>query len=564
MLRPGSMDAPRVGESSSPPSPDRAFGASGNRFALATPHHLATEAGRRAFEEGGNALDAALAAAAMLAVIYPHQCSPGGDLFAVLSVPGGGLTAINGSGAAPLAIDANEVRAAGAALPVRGPLTVTVPGVVAAWETVADLGARLGLARAVEPAVAAAREGVPVAPGLARAVAALARTLAGDPGMAEVFLPQGRPIPEGATLRQPALARALGAVAEHGAESFYRGEIAERLASGLGAIGSPMKGEDLAAHQSQVVRPLGGRYRDREILTAPPNSQGFALLALLSALERIDRSPDPLGASAPAMEVLFRGISDDRDRWLCDPRRTRVPLDALLGDEHLDELARRAGEALARMSGAGGLPSGGFGEGKGRRGGPEAPTPSGDTVAVVAMDAEGYAVSLIQSVFETFGSGILEPATGLILHNRGTLFSLDPDHPATLEGGVRPPHTLTPVLVLGPDGRVEAAVGTMGGRAQPQILAQVLVRLVDHGADPEAAVAAPRWIAGQEEAGRTVVLAETEAAAGLELSRSFSSDRLIVLDTDAEETGHAQVVRAAEGELTAGSDPRADGSAAAG
>ena len=559
------METPRVGESSSAPWPDREFGASGNQFALATPHHLATEAGRMAFEEGGNALDAALAAAAMLAVVYPHQSSPGGDVFVVLSVPGGGVTAINGSGAAPLAVDPDELRADGAAMPVRGPLTVTVPGAVAAWEAVADLGARLGLARAVDPAVAAAGQGVPVAPGLARAVAALAPTLAGDPGMAEVFLPEGRPIPEGATVCQPALARTLGAVAEHGTESFYRGEIAERLAAGLSAVGSPMTPADLAAHQSQVVRPLGGRYQDREILTAPPNSQGFALLQILSVLERIDGSPDPLGSSAPALEVLFRAVSDDRDRWLCDPRRTRVPLDVLLGDEHLDELAGRARDALARISGAGGLPSGGIGEGQGPRGGPEAPAPSGDTVAVVAMDAEGYAVSLIQSLWESFGSGILEPSTGLILHNRGTLFSLDPDHPASLEGGVRPPHTLTPVLVRGPDGRVEASVGTMGGRAQPQILVQVLVRLLDHGADPEAAVAAPRWIApyyGTAE--DRLILAEPEAAAGLELSRSFSSDRLIVVDTDAEETGHAQVVRADKRELTAGSDPRADGSAAAG
>ena len=182
------------------------------------------------------------------------------------------------------------------------------------------------------------------------------------------------------------------------------------------------------------------------------------------------------------------------------------------------------------------------------------------------MDAEGFAVSLIQSVFETFGSGILEPSTGLILHNRGTSFSLDPDHPAILEGGVRPPHTLTPVLVLGPNGRVEAAVGTMGGRAQPQILAQVLVRLIDHGAGPDAAVAAPRWIVAQGVTGELPgpLLAEPDAAATLERVGALPGDRPVVLDTYAEDTGHAQVARAEEEGLTAGSDPRADGSAAAG
>jgi oxamate amidohydrolase len=183
------------------------------------------------------------------------------------------------------------------------------------------------------------------------------------------------------------------------------------------------------------------------------------------------------------------------------------------------------------------------------------------------MDAEGYAVSLIQSVFEAFGSGILEPSTGLILHNRGTSFSLDPAHPASLEGGIRPPHTLTPVLVLGPNGGVEAAVGTMGGRAQPQILAQVLIRLLDHDAAPDAAVAAPRWIVpdpARPGEGLSAILAEPEAAAALGEGSAVPGHRLVVLDRHAEDTGHAHVVVAAEGRLTAGSDPRADGSSAAG
>jgi gamma-glutamyltranspeptidase/glutathione hydrolase len=456
----------------------------------------------------------------------------------------------------------------------RGPLTITVPGVVAGWETLAGLGARLGLARALAPAVAAAEEGVPVAPGLARAIASVAAVLARNSGMAQVFLPDGEPLGEADVLRQPSLAATLGAVAEHGAEPLYRGDIAERLANGLAALGSPMTRADLAAHQTQVVRPLGGRFREREILTAPPNSQGFALLQILAALERLDAMPDSLGASAAAMAALFRAVSEDRDRWLCDPRRRPLPLDDLLGEKHLDELARKA---MAVTRGAEGFPRAGRGEGAGARGEPEAPwprgspeaprppSPSGDTVAVVAMDAEGYAVSLIQSVFEAFGSGILEPSTGLILHNRGTSFSLEPEHPAVLEGGVRPPHTLTPVLVLDPTGRVEAAVGTMGGEAQPQILVQVLLSLL-YGAPPDAAVAAPRWIVpdapGDERA--DTVLAEPEAAAALERSRGLPGHRVVVLGSDAEDTGHAQVVVAAAGRLVAGSDPRADGSAAAG
>jgi len=544
----------------------RVLRAAGTRFALATPHALATEAGRHAFENEGNALDAALAAAAMLAVVYPNQCSAGGDFFAVLSVPGGGVTAVNGSGAAPFAIDPDDLRGGEAAMPDRGPLTITVPGVVAGWETVARLGARLGFAAALEPAIAAAAEGVRVAPGLARSIREVAPLLARDPGMAEVLLPSGEMLAEGATIRQPALARTLGAVAEGGADAFYRGEVGGRLVTGLRAAGSPMTRDDLAAHQTQVLRPLTGRYREGEIVTAPPNSQGFVLLQILSALDRVDPAPDPLGSSAGAMAALFQMATEDRDRWLCDSRRRPVPLDELLGHEHVTELARLARAATRADSGAEGVSSGGVGEGTGPRGSPEAPPPRGDTVAVVAMDAEGYAVSLIQSVFQTFGSGILEPSTGVILHNRGTAFSLDPGHPAALEGGVRPPHTLTPVLVLDRAGRVQMAVGTMGAWAQPQILAQVLVRLLDHGAGPDAAVSAPRWIVarpGPDAASGIRLVAEPAAAETLESSIPAHFG-IQITDEGSEETGHTQAVVAGEADLTSGSDPRADGAAAAG
>ncbi|MGH2682174.1 MAG: gamma-glutamyltransferase family protein [Actinomycetota bacterium] len=532
--------------------------ASGERFALATPHVLATEAGARAFEQGGNALDAALAAAAMLAVVYPDQCSAGGDLFAVVSAPDGRQTVVNGSGAAPLGMNPKDVDPRETAMPLRGPLTITVPGVVAAWEALAALGSRRGLPAALAEAVPAAAEGIPVAPGLARAIRKLVPTLTRDPGMAEVFLPEGEPLAEGSTLRQSALAGTLEAVARGGAEALYRGEVGDRLARGLQALGSPITNGDLAAHETQFVRPLTGRYRGHEIVTAPPNSQGFVLLQILAALERLDGEIDPLGSSAGAVAEVFRLASEDRDRWLSDSRRRAVPLDELLGEEHVDELARRAREAVEGPVEGQGLPRAGRGEGAGRQRSPEPPRHRGDTVAVVAADAEGHAVSLIQSVFEAFGSGILEPSTGLILHNRGTSFSLDPAHPAALEGGVRPPHTLTPVLALDPGGRVETVVGTMGGPAQPQILAQVLVRLLDQGADPDVAVSAPRWIVRHSE---PRIVAEPAAAKALSRSGRL---RIEVTGADEEETGHAQAIVIAEAGLTAGSDPRADGAAAAG
>lgn len=533
---------------------------------MATPHVLATDAGAHAFAQGGNALDAALAAATMLAVVYPHQCSPGGDLFAVVARPGGRLTAVNGSGAAPRSIDPDDLRSRAPTMPQGGPLSITVPGAVAAWEALGRLGARLGLSAALASAAEAAGDGAPVAPGLARAIAGLATRVDMDPGMAEIFLPSGDPLDEGQTLRQPALAQTLQALAKGGAEVLYRGDTGRLLLDGLRRAGSPLSLEDLALHETEEIRPLRGRYRDFEIHTAPPNSQGFVLLQLLSALDLLGSDPDSLAETARVLAELFRLASEDRDRFLCDPRRHPVPLDRLLGRDHIQDLASAAGEAAAGI-GAEGLPSGRRGEVAGTRGSPDAtepPTHSGDTVAVVAMDAEGYAVSLIQSVFDTFGSGILEPSTGLILHDRGAAFSLDPAHPAALEGGMRPPHTLTPVLVSGPEGGIAAAVGAMGAWAQPQILTQVLIRLLDRGERPGPAVSAPRWVvAGQRHGGEPAVLAEPEAAAAV--GGVFTTGpRLMVLEDNDEATGHAQAVIVRAQGLEAGSDPRADGAAAAG
>jgi gamma-glutamyltranspeptidase len=562
VLRPEPVvrDAPRGAPRN---DPRRGGQASGSRFALATPHDLATEAGVRAFEEGGNALDASLAAAAMLTVVYPHQCSVGGDLFAVVAGPGGRLTALNGSGAAPRAIDPDGLRARGEVMPRVGPLSITVPGVVAGWEALAALGARLGLAAAVAPAAAAARDGVAIAPGLARAIRA--PSAAEDEGMAAVFFPGGEALEEAETLRQPALAGTLTAVAEGGAEAFYRGEVGRRLAAGLQAAGSPIATEDFVLHETQELRPLGGRYRHSEVLTAPPSSQGLVLLQILSALELLEPSPDPLGEHAVVMAELFRLTSEDRARWLGDTRRRPVPLDELLGEDHIRDLARLARGATADSSDVEALPRAGRGERAGAPESTEDPTPPGDTVAVVAMDAEGNAVSLIQSVFEPFGAGILEPSTGLVLHNRGAGFSLDPNHPAALEGGVRPPHTLTPVLVLKPGGPVVAALGTMGGWGQPQILTQVLVRLLDLGEGPGPAVSAPRWVVAEREGGgETAVLAEPPAAAAIAKDLERAGVRTVELQKADDTTGHVQVVVVRDDRLVAGSDPRADGAAAAG
>jgi gamma-glutamyltranspeptidase/glutathione hydrolase len=246
---------------------------------------------------------------------------------------------------------------------------------------------------------------------------------------------------------------------------------------------------------------------------------------------------------------LFQEASLDRDRHLADPRQAAVPVDALLADSHLDDLCR-----AARTQRPGVAPTTGAPSAKG----------SGDTVAVVAADADGWAVSLIQSVFHTFGSGILEPTTGILCHNRGSLFSLDSASPNVLEGGKRPAHTLMPVIVTR-EGAVEAVVGAMGGRAQPQIIAQVLLRLLGMGLTPAASLEGPRWVVGGLELGTSLatVFAERSAHRAIGPALAAAGWPVVSLNDLDEEVGHAQLVRSRAGSLESASDPRADGAAAA-
>jgi gamma-glutamyltranspeptidase len=319
---------------------------------------------------------------------------------------------------------------------------------------------------------------------------------------------------------------------------------------------------DLARHSPEITTPLRARHGAAgEILTAPPNSQGLMLAEILGALDRMDLS-DPLGADAGALAELFRLTALDRDRHLADPRWSQVPVKELLGPTHARDLAvaaaRRAGGAHAKHGAGASHARNGVAVREGAR------SLSGDTVAVVAMDAEGTAVSLIQSLFHSFGAGLLDAETGLILHNRGASFSLDPASPNRLEPGRRPAHTLMPMLVA-EGGRVVGAHGTMGGRAQPQIHSQLLLKL-DAGSSPSAALNAPRWIMGGQdsgEGGELVVAERSVPPAALDAIAAAGLPIMAVADLD-EEVGHGQLVRRGEGgELLAATDPRADGLAAA-
>ena len=508
------------------------------RYAIACPERRASAAGAAAFEAGGNALDAALAAAVALGVTYPHNCGVGGDLFAVVRFPDGRSISVNASGPAARAADPGEQRTRGSQMPSTGPDPITVPGAVAGWERLHALGAALDWRAAFEPARQLAEEGVAVPPSLAAAIEDEAADIAADPGMSAVFRP-------GPTLRQPALARTLAAIAEHGAAELYAGETGARLVAGLRARGSRLDTGDLAAFAPEETAPLAGRYRDLTLLTSPPNSSGILLLQALAALEAADPG-DPLGADAGVLAELLRLGSAQREDLLADPRWSPADAGAWLGDERIGALA-----AVAREVAAGGEPA--------RR--IAGAQPSGDTVAVVAADSSGLAVSLIQSLMASFGARVLEPSTGVLMHNRGSAFSLAPGHPNELAGGKRPSHTLMP-LVVERDGALAGVLGTMGGKAHPQILAQVLLRLLS-GSDPAAAVAAPRWVVGGLKRGQpdTAARAESGLPAAAIAALATAGMPVTELPWPSETVGHAHAIWLTGGELRAGSDPRADGAA---
>jgi gamma-glutamyltranspeptidase len=519
--------------------------ATGREWAIATPHALATEAGRDAFRNGGNALDAALAAAVVLTVVYPHMCAIGGDLIGLHRAPDGELAAVLAVGGAAAGADADRLREKYGSMPIHGPDTITVPGMLAGWEALAARGARHGLDAAIAPAVHHALAGVPLAGSVNAALIAEAPRLHRDPGLRDVFFAGEVPLGTGAPLRQPALARTLATIAERGVQAFYHGEVGEALVAGLAALGAPLSMADLDAHATAIRDPLRAVFDGLEIVTAPPVSQGFVLLVALAALAELRRS----GAGAVhagALAEVFRLAAADRDRWLCDPEYEPPPLERLLSSGHAGEIAdsaRKVGAAGQAPSTAGARPAAG-----------------GDTIALVAADAEGHAVSLIQSLFHSFGSGLLEPTTGILCQNRGACFTLDRSSPNVLAPGKRPAHTLMPTLALG-DGRLTHVLGTKGGRAQPQILMHVLLSLIA-GADPAAALDAPRWALDDATPSAVLVEGRVGAETREQLDRG-GFECLPVADWD-EALGHAHAITAGPEGFVAASDRRSDGAAAAG
>lgn len=492
-------------------------------IALAAPHPEAIAAGQRAVAAGGNAVDAALAAAVMLTVVYPHQCALGGDLIALVRAPDGETTAVIAAGTAPAAIA--DAASGWTEVPRQGAHAVTVPGVVAGWREISALGGRRGLSAAFTDAAAVAESGFPVSAGLARALVSRADAVLADPGMTAVFAPRGTVLEEGDRLRQPVLATTMRTLADD-SEDFYRGRIARSLVGTLRAAGGTHTSDDFAGYAAEVGPALTRTIGAQAWHVAPPPSVGAVLIGVVAAASGDDGAP-PSGARL--VDAAVRGVYA-RAAALGDPRTGDVDLDVLL------DLGADA-------------PAPPFAE----------PRPLGDTAAVTALDDDGWGVTIVQSVYQTFGAGLLDPGTGIVLHNRGSAFSVDPTSPASVRPGARPPHTLCPAIVDTSEAIVVA--GCQGGRAQAWILSQLLPDALDPAQSLGDILARPRWVVGDRDLGQPVLSLVAEPGVGADVLERAAENGLPVVrfSGPADEAGHVQLVRRARGVTSSASDPRADG-----
>ena len=461
----------------------------GMQGAVSSDHPLATQAGLRVLHEGGNATDAIIAMAGVLAVVRPHMNGIGGDAFGIFyDGETKEVTALNASGRAGEVATPEFFKAAGVnRIPGSGPLSVSVPGAVAGW---VDAHARYGTKNfqsLLEPAVNYARYGFPVSTRLAMDFEEQGGSL-NEAGKA-LYLPGGSPPVVGSLLINKKLADSLETVAREGKTGYYNGAIGKQLAAFITEQGGHLRENDFSSHTSTWVEPLRGNYLDYTFLVMPPNTQGMTQLALMEMSKH--HSLESMGHnSAEYLHTLIelkKLAFADRDRWVADPEHADVPVAELLDEQYLRERSDLVNSNQAAESAEPGFSNPDFSNFDKDR------DDTGDTVYLTAVDQWGNAVSWIQSNFAGFGSGLLESQTGILLHNRGALFSLDTGHPNEVAPGKRPYHTLSPLMALYPDGGFALTMGTPGGDSQTQSLLQIAHNMMLFGMTPQQAIEAPRF-----------------------------------------------------------------------
>ncbi|MCV9880454.1 gamma-glutamyltransferase family protein [Brenneria izbisi] len=512
-----------------------------------TPHHLASASAQTILREGGNAIEAMVAAAATIAVVYPHMNGLGGDGFWLILPPHGEPIAIDASGAAG-SLASRDFYQGEARIPHRGPkAALTVAGTVGGWQEALAFSQELGgsplpLVSLLADAIRYAADGIPVTQSQEDALTQRYHELADFQEFSRIFMPQGAIPRAGSRFTQPDLADTLTLLTLEGLDSFYRGSLAERFATQMAQLGMPLTAEDLASYRAKRAAPLCLKHSKGDIYNLAPPTQGLVSLAILGLTDHLgmeDLSDSQTIHRIVESTKLAFGL---RDRFITDPQLITQDIQALLEPNALRAMAEKINTRQAAPWGAGKGP--------------------GDTVWMGVCDSSGLCVSFIQSIYHEFGSGIVLPGTGVLWQNRGASFSLDPHHLLALEPGKQPFHTLNPAAARLSDGRT-MVYGAMGGDGQPQTQAALFIRHVIQGLPLQQAITAPRWLLGRTwgQSSDTLKLEDRFKPATLDALRSLGHD-VELLGNFSETVGHAgAIVRHTSGMLEGASDPRSNGSA---
>ncbi|HXF03981.1 MAG TPA: gamma-glutamyltransferase [Blastocatellia bacterium] len=516
---------------------------------VAAEHPLAAQAGAMILARGGHAVDAAIAANAVMGVVAPMSNGIGGDLFAIVyEARTGKLHGLNASGWAPARMTLDWLKEKGhRSMPQRGIDAVTVPGTVDGWHKLLSRFGRLTMAEVLAPAIYYAEEGFPVTEQVAVLWAANERILQRDPAARRTFLPSGRAPRVGEVFRNPDLAWSYRQIATHGRDAFYRGEIARRILAASERLGGAFAPDDLAEFSSEWVEPIWTTYRGWTVYELPPNGQGIAALEMLNIMENFPLSEwghNSVAALHYMIEAKKLAYAD-MIRFVADPKFHKIPVAGLLSKEYARERAKMISPDKANCHVAAGEP----------------PAEGQDTVYLSVVDREGNMVSLIQSNYENFGSGIVAEGTGFALQNRGALFSFDPSHPNVVAGRKRPLHTIIPAFMM--KGDIRIAFGIMGGFNQAQAHAQFVSNIVDHGMNIQMALEAPRFTKRTFEGCDVQMEARIPASVRQELA-SKGHEIEVRGDYSPQMGGGQAVMRNASTGVNYGaSDPRKDGAAIA-
>jgi gamma-glutamyltranspeptidase/glutathione hydrolase len=440
----------------------------------ATSHPLASLAAIDVLRAGGNAVDAAVTACAVLCVVEPHMTGIGGDCFVMLSKPGQPVWGYNGCGRAGARASLEALRGQGLTEIGTSIHAVTVPGALDAWDATLKVHGTYSLDRALAPAIRYAETGFPVPSRTAFDWARFRERLKADPGAGKHYLFNGATPKEGDVIRLPALAQTLKKIAAKGARAFYEGEIADDIVATIASRGSFLTAEDFAGHKGEVVTPISTSYRGLDLLELPPNGQGLTALVMLNILENFDmKRLDALGPERFHLQLEAARLGYAvRDTHIAEPKTMRIDPAALLDKTWAKKLAARIDPSR-------------------RADLPQMPTPGNETVYLTVVDRDRMAVSFINTLYSNFGHGLCTENTGILLTNRGACFVLDPDHPNAFGPGKRPMHTIIPALAMR-DGRVAYSLGVMGAHYQPMGHVQLLLNMIDYGMDVQQAIEAPR------------------------------------------------------------------------